>query len=100
MVKNIFYDEETNNAEYLFDKILIAPERVGFNNWKNTLSENEKSLFVDKINNTFYKLFKYKIILLSVLPYDILKYIQPYILNMSLKSFNTFKYFKTNLLNF
>jgi len=94
MVKNIFYDEETNNAEYLFDKILIAPERVGFNNWKNTLSEKEKSLFVNKINNDFNKLFKYKYILCKKLPYDILKYIELYILNMSVKSFIKFKYFK------
>lgn len=99
MVKNLFYDEETNNAEYLFDKILILPEAVGFNNWNNNLPVNEKCLLIYKINNTFSKLFKYKIILSKHLPCDILKYIEPYILNMSLKSFNKFKIFKLDLIN-
>ncbi len=99
MVKNIFYDEETNNAEYLFDKILILPEAVGFNNWNNTLSQNEKCLLIYKINSTFNKLFKYKLLLSKHLPYDILKYIEPYVLNMSVKSFIIFKYFKSNLFN-
>ena len=99
MVNNSFYDLRTNNAEYLFDKILMSPERVGFNNWNNSLPENEKCLLVYKINNTFYKLFKYKLILSRILPYDILKYIQPYVLNMSLKSFKKFKIFKVDLIN-
>ena len=75
MVNNTFYDEETNNAEYLFDKILFVPERVGFNNWNNVLPQNEKCLLIYKIDNTFYKLFKYKLILSKHLPYDILNWI-------------------------
>lgn len=99
MVNNSFYDLRTNNAEYLFDKILMSPERVVFNNWNNSLPQNEKCLLIYKIDNTFYKLFKYKLILSKHLPYDILKYIQLYILNMSLKSFKKFKYFKLDLIN-
>ena len=99
MVKNLFYDTETNNAEYLFDKILFAPERVGFNNWNNSLPQNEKCLLIYKINNNFYNLFNYKFILHKLFPYDILKYIQPYVLNMTLKSFNKFKYFKLHLID-
>ena len=98
MVNNSFYDANKLNAEYLFDKILVLPERVEFNNWNNSLPPNEKSLLIYKIDNTFYKLFKYKLILSKILPYDILKYIQPYVLNMSLKSFKKFKYFKLDLI--
>lgn len=99
MVKNLFYDTETNNAEYLFDKILFAPERVRVNNLNNSLPQNEKCLLIYKIDNTFHKLFNYEFILHKLFPYDILKYIQPYLLNMSLESFNKFKYFKLDLIN-
>ena len=35
MVYNSFYDMNTLNAEYLFYKILFAPERVKLKNWNN-----------------------------------------------------------------
>lgn len=98
MVRNNYYDEKTETAEYLFDKILMVPERVGFNNWKRGLNFNEKKKLVFKINKCFDNLFKYKNILYKKLPSDILKYIELYILNMSVESFNKFKYFKLNLL--
>ena len=91
--------DDCDTAEYLYSKIINYSQRVGFENWKRSLKLAQKNIFVNMVKTKFQKMFiDYKLILCSSFPQNFLRMMEPYVVNMSYKSYCKLILFKNNLL--
>jgi len=94
---NKIIDQHTLNADYFYEKMMLAPERIKITNWDNNLPIQEKRKIIDLINKKLNETFEYKIILFKFLPYDMIKYLESYIVDINYNTCLLMKKIKRNL---